>query len=45
MSALKDKWHAFLDKWDAFKASPLKTHLTAFACGIVVGVMLVYKHA
>lgn len=45
LSDIKDKWHSVLDKWDAFKASPTKTHLAVFACGIVVGVALVFKHA
>lgn len=40
---LNAKWHQLLDKWDAFKASPVKTHAACVIAGIVIGAALAYR--
>lgn len=43
MSKLTDTIHSALDKWDAFKASPLKTHAACAVLGLIVGLAVAWK--
>lgn len=39
---LKDRYFDLLDKWDRFKASPVKTHAACAIAGFIIGAAVAY---